>query len=210
LNLTATPRWRVDALAGYRWFNFTERMDASVSSIDLPGPTNPGFTILSLAAPTSFTDTVLARTNFYGAQVGLRGSGSFGRFTLQLDKKISLGGVRETVSLSTTNNFSAAGPQVGPGSLFVTPGNIGDYTKTRFALAGEVDATLAFRVTDRFLLSLGYSFLYLEHVARAGNQVDTSNSGLASLADPNRTFPVILQDSSFWAQGINFGLMLRY
>jgi hypothetical protein len=68
---------------------------------------------------------------------------------------------------------------------------------------------------------IGYSFLYATSVARPGNQIDpliNPNQSEALLKSISPTglgsgpfVPTrVVQSSTFWAQGVNVGLELRY
>jgi len=68
-------------------------------------------------------------------------------------------------------------------------------------------------------LFVGYSFLYLSDVAQPGNQIDRSlnvtripfNTQGVAFEPGGPTQPALnINSSSFWAQGINFGLELRF
>jgi hypothetical protein len=66
-------------------------------------------------------------------------------------------------------------------------------------------------------ISVGYEFLYWSSVARPGNDID-SNINAAQvprdprfgngLGDPRPAFQ--FHQSDFWAQGVNFGVLVQY
>ena len=74
---------------------------------------------------------------------------------------------------------------------------------------------VGYQVTSHLRAYAGYTFLYWDQVVRAGQQVDlTVNPNLlppvtAPVSGPLRPAPR-LENSSFWAQGIDFGLELRF
>ena len=77
----------------------------------------------------------------------------------------------------------------------------------------EVGATLNWQIRSNVNVRFGYSFLYMNGVARAADQIDTTvnpnlfpgNSGLG-VARPaaNRT------RSDLWIQAVNLGLQFSY
>ena len=77
--------------------------------------------------------------------------------------------------------------------------NIGQYQRDEMAVVPAVDITLAYQATCRTHLSLGYSFIYWNRVAMAGDQIDLA-------VNPAFTF----RGTDFWLQGINFGLHYNY
>ena len=78
--------------------------------------------------------------------------------------------------------------------------------------------TGGYQLTPCARITLGYSFLLLSDVARPGDQmehgINSTRTGLAAAAQVPATGPVLpsfsFQNSSFWAQGISWGLELRY
>jgi hypothetical protein len=59
---------------------------------------------------------------------------------------------------------------------------------------------------------IGYDFLYLSSVARAGNQVDLRTNGSLITPTPSGPSnpPFAFHGTDYWAQGVNFGLEFRY
>ncbi|HEV3439787.1 MAG TPA: BBP7 family outer membrane beta-barrel protein [Gemmata sp.] len=99
------------------------------------------------------------------------------------------------------------------GGLFAQPGNIGSYQRNVFAVVPQADFKVAYRITDRITGTIGYSFVYMSSVVRPGDQIDhVINPGLlASPPVPGATRPSFaFQGTDFWAQGVTFGLSVRY
>jgi hypothetical protein len=81
----------------------------------------------------------------------------------------------------------------------------------------EVGLNVGWQLTRHVTLYAGYSFLWVNTVARAGEQIDpvvnttqfpilSGNGPLVGLARPAFHF----DGTDFWAQGLDFGLELRY
>ncbi len=73
----------------------------------------------------------------------------------------------------------------------------------------QIALTLGYQLTPRLQATFGYSFLYWSRVARAGDQIDFNVDDrnipppvTGGGSDPKFTF----NQTSFWAQGLNFGL----
>ena len=68
-------------------------------------------------------------------------------------------------------------------------------------------------MTDGIRAYVGYTFLYLSNVSRAGSQIDpvvnSSQIPPGTLMGAARP-AFIRQDTDFWAKGINFGLEIRF
>jgi hypothetical protein len=83
----------------------------------------------------------------------------------------------------------------------------------------QVDVAAGCHLANCARLFVGYSFLYLSDVARPGEQIDRginpvqapTITGLpnAPLVGPARPAP-LFNHADFWAQGLNFGVELRY
>ncbi len=235
--LASGCNWRLGVLGGFRYLNLHENLQFTTSTTipDFPNPAQPSV--------RSTLDQFNTRNNFYGGQLGLKGEFRWGRLFLDAGAKVALGDVHEIVDISgaTAANFiQSAGnlggigigssPEtraglIGPGGIFTQPSNIGRYSRDRFGVVPEVDFKVGYEFTRWLRGFVGYSFLYVNNVARPGEQIDhtvnvTQSVGfqhnfttlpppppaLVGPARPAFTF----NDSSFWAQGITFGLEFRY
>ena len=103
------------------------------------------------------------------------------------------------------------------GGLYALRSNIGRHQRDELAFIPEVGLNVGFQLTRHLKLFAGYSFLWVSTVARAGEQIDPVinvtqfpiRSGDGPLVGPAR--PAFNFDGTdFWAQGLNFGLELRY
>jgi len=103
------------------------------------------------------------------------------------------------------------------GGVLALPSNSGHFSRDRFAVVPEIDINIGYQVTDHLRAFVGYSFLYSSNVVRPGDIIDRtvnltqlpSNLGPGSLTGPARPM-IIVRDTEFWAQGMNFGLEFRY
>ena len=103
------------------------------------------------------------------------------------------------------------------GGILALPTNSGHFTHDPFAVVPEVGLNVGYQVTNRLRLFMGYSFLYWSNVVRPGDVIDRtvnltqipSNLGPGTLVGPARP-AVVLKDTDFWAQGLNFGVAVRY
>ena len=109
--------------------------------------------------------------------------------------------------------------QTFPGGYFAMGTNMGNRSRTEFAVVPEAALNLGWRITPSAAITVGYSFVYASNVVRPGNQmsriINTSQS-VAYTSDPAATLVGPAQPSfqfntsSFWAQGINIGLAVRF
>jgi hypothetical protein len=81
------------------------------------------------------------------------------------------------------------------------------YSTNTYVFSPEVNVTLGYRLTRNIEATLGYNYLGLPKVARAGQQIDT----VSDLDSANPTRPrFILQESNFSLHSLNYGLQYRY
>jgi len=107
-----------------------------------------------------------------------------------------LGNMRGNVAISgsdltgLTNN----------GSLLARSSNAGLTRSNQFTAVRELGIKFAYQVRPRAELTIGYSFMHWKHVLQPGDQVNVN------LPNP----PLILNDSSYYVHGLDFGLICRF
>jgi hypothetical protein len=176
-------------------------------------------TSLLPAAPGSIfvQDRFQTHNRFYGGQIGFETELRRGRWFLDLNTKVALGDTRQTVNIAgqTVTTDAFGGLITSRGGLLALTTNAGNYSRDRFAVMPEVTLNVGYQVTDWMRLFVGYNFLYLSNVARAGDQINRTvnptgiplnGSTLQGAAQPSFTF----HSTDFYAQGVNFGLEFRW
>jgi hypothetical protein len=171
-------------------------------------------------------DRFTTRNQAYLGQVGAQLEWSRGPFFVDLLGKVGLGPNHERVrNLGSTTTMVPGGPttfaQGGvlavPGTPLVPGGNFGTHTTNWFVIVPEVGVTGGVDVGSHLRLSAGYSFLYINSVARPGTQVNrlvnpvlvpSSNVGISPSGpgQPN----VITKQDDFWVHGLRFMLEFRF
>jgi hypothetical protein len=196
--------WRTDFLLGYRFLRLDDRLgvreELTSTDTELPG---------AFLVQDQFT----SENQFNGGELGLSVVMRRGRWSLEVIPKVALGTTNEIVNINgSTRTTQADGTNtVASGGLLALSSNIGQYTANEFAVVPELELTLGYRVSPHLQLDFGYSFIYWSCVARAGDQIDFKvnpdllpNSG--TQPNPNLMHPAFaFQQTSFWAQGLNFG-----
>lgn len=206
--LSGPGAWRLDFLVGYRYLNLSDGVMVNE--------------YLSAVSPQSGTflvnDTFTTRNQFNGAELGtvysmFRGN----RLSFEFIEKVALGNMNELVTIngSTVATPTGGTPTVSQGGLLALGTNIGSYTRNEFAMIPQFGLNLGYQITPRLRALIGYTFLYVSRVARAGDQIDLNvNSTLL----PNSPGPAgdtryphfAYQDTDFWAQGLSAGLDYRF
>ena len=165
--LAPSGEWKMDWLAGFRYFRLRETYTFTTSSPYIP-PFTPDI--------WNTTDEFKATNNFYGAQVGIRARYDQGQFFANGTLKVALGAMVQDVDISgslVTNDYTNFGPtQTFSGGYFALPTNIGSYSRTEFSVVPEVGLNIGYRINPQASIILGYSFMYASNVVRPGNQIN--------------------------------------
>jgi hypothetical protein len=180
---------RVDGLAGFRWFQLNENLTYTVATIGVPGSAVAG-------AFVNVTDQFRARNDFFGGQLGVRGTYELGRWSVSAAGKVALGDARQgatvrgTARASNGNLFfltnNTAG-QVLPTGVFAQPSNSGSYSRDVFAALPEATVSVGYQLTRHVRVFAGYNFLFISNVLRPGDLIDPSvNTSRTGLADASR------------------------
>jgi Putative beta barrel porin-7 (BBP7) len=204
-------RWRVDALAGFRYLNFNEELHIN----ELSTATNTTVPMTGV-----LQDNFEVKNNFYGGQLGLVGELQRGRWSIDWFTKVALGTTNQAVDIHgaqalIVNGAPAAAANFG---LLAQPTNSGHFTRNEFSVVPEFGINVGWQATPHLKLYCGYNFLYWSNVLRVGDQIDPV------LNVPSRPGPLLLQrqpanparpavlfnDTDFWAQGVNVGLQFTW
>jgi len=214
MKVASASSWRVDALVGFRYLRLRETYTLDTSSPFIPPHPQDVFVT---------HDELDATNSFYGPQLGVRARADWGSFFLNGTVKVGFGAVVQSVDVAgslVTNDFTNFGPvQTFVGGYFAQATNIGGHRRTVFGVVPELGLSAGWRLTPSLSLVAGYTFLYVNNVARPGNQIDrTINpTGISSFtAEPPAPFsgparPAFkFNGSDFWAQGLNVGLTFSF
>jgi Putative beta barrel porin-7 (BBP7) len=204
-NMVNEPGLRLAALAGFRCLVLREDLaiyDQAITPAQLLKMTMDKF------------DT---QDTFYGGQLGVRGEVTRGRFFLEGAVKAALGNMHDTLDISGASALATPkGVGILPGGLFAQPTNSGNRSQDEFAVVPEITLNVGVNIGRHLRAFVGYDFLYVSSVIRPGSQIDTNlnltqssffNGGtLVGPAAPQARF----NTSDYWAQGLNFGLQIRF
>ncbi len=208
----------LDGLVGFRYLRLSEQLNIQ----ETPHFTAP---FMGLLPGSGFVvdDNFKTNNQFYGGQIGLVGEFRSGPWSLNLSGKFGLGATQQTVMISgftQTTTITAAGIN----TTFANSGvyansltNGGTHSRSVFSVVPELGLNLGYQVTERVRLFAGYNIIYWSSVVRPGAQIDLGVNpnflpgAPAAVANVGPARPAFAFNSSdFWAQGINFGLALRW
>jgi hypothetical protein len=211
--LARSDTFHLAALAGFRFLSLEDEVEIEERFRVAPGV--PGFGGNSVVLRDEFR----TENRFYGGQVGLVTGAQVGLLTIDFRGKLGLGQMRQVGHVNgALNALRPDGSTFGlQGGLFALRSNIGRHQRDELAFLPEVGLNVGAQVTPCLKVFTGYSFLWISTVARAGEQIDPVvnvtqfpiRSGNGPLVGPAR--PAFDFDGAdFWAQGLSFGLELRY
>jgi hypothetical protein len=205
--------WHLDWLAGVRFLGLDEKLGIA-EGLTVPAGAGP-----LAGSRITVQDGFGTHNLFVGGQTGLEIGVRRGRWSLDLLGKVALGNTHQDLNINGSTLFAVPGLPLSlqRGGLYALPSNIGHFSRDRFAVVPEVDAIVGFQLTRRLRALVGYSFVYNSAVIRPGNHIDRglnvsqlpSQLGPGNLVGTARPAP-IFHGSDFWAQGLSFGLELRY
>jgi len=194
-------------LAGFRYWNFNEELTFATSS-----------PFISTPDVFETKDKFDVTNNFYGGQIGAGFEYLCNNFIICAKAKVALGAMCEEVDIKgqlITNDFNGFGTPIAYlGGYFAQPTNIGRHKHTQFSVIPEADIDLGYKVTNDLQLKVGYSFLYVSKLLRAGNQIDRNINPTQSVAMNDSSAVLVgdarpkalLKSSNFWAQGLKVGV----
>jgi hypothetical protein len=220
-NLMRSQKGSLDVLVGYRYLDLREDL-LYYETLTPLGPGDLTFQGAPINPTSSLADFdgFRTRNHFNGGQIGARWQQSFGNLEVGVTGKLALGSTSQHVDIdgSSTLVTPEAAPTTVASGIPALPTNIGSYSHNEFSVVPEVGVNLGWRFTDNLSAHVGYTFLYWTHVVRPGAEIDPRLNPLLvptdqafGLAGPPSAHPVFgFHSSDFWAQGLNFGLTLRF
>ena len=215
INLVRNDHWQLDVVAGFRYLDLNENLGIETTALGLAGAgTFDGALFLT-------RDIFQTLNQFYGGQIGLRCSYRYDRLSAELLTQVALGSTHQVVNRNGNTSITNSQDSTLPsgtylGGLLVVPTNSGRLDRDAFTVVPEMELQLGYAVTNYLRLFVGYNFLYWSNVVRPGDQLDRVINpsqvpafGGLSLTGPARPAP-LFQQSDFWAQGVTFGMDLRF
>jgi hypothetical protein len=215
------PVWQggaiqVEALVGYRFLRLEDRIDVAEASMTGTGPTAP---------TTTVSDRFETTNSFHGADLGAVTSFERGPWGVELTTKVALGFNHEFVAINGASSSVVPGQSIttGNGGLLAAPTNTLPTLKNangRFAVVPELGVTVHYDPMEHVRLTAGYTLLYWDGAARAGEQIDpavnisqltVTTAAVQAGTLTGRPRPLFfLHESEYWAQGLSLGLELSY
>lgn len=200
-----TDGYRVDVTGGYRFARLVDQVDVRHTSLDV-----------STSTTTFAEDLFVTGNEFHGGEVGIVWERRRGRWIVTGLGRIALGNNRQTVRIEGRSILDdGTGPQNFTGGILAQSSNIGFFSRDEFAVLPELELSLGLQLTNWARINVGYHFLYLSNVVRAGDVIDRDvNPGLI----PPPTIPLTgparpafaFHETDFWLQGLTAGIDVRF
>jgi hypothetical protein len=205
---------RLDLLAGYQFARIDDDLtfNTTLTRFDIAGD------------PQFMTRDLFDVSNEYHAgEFGLMGEFDRGPLTVQMLGKIGMGNMRQTVRIDGSYQVVSGGTTSGAGGFFAqtTPAtggpdfNMGTYQRDVFVWSPEASVKAIYHMSECLSVTVGYTFLYWNRVALAGDQIDRSvnrdvlfGGAFQPGGGANPGFP--FKDTDFWAQTLELGVALKY
>ncbi len=195
---------RIDVVFGYRYGRLNDRLTITDNLQELEND----------ELIFNGYDRFQTRNRFNGVEFGVVMNKRYCRWGFEVLAKLALGRTSSRVEINgATTIIDDGDSQTHQGDVLALPSNIGVYKTKEVAVMPEIGVNLMYSLTPRASLTFGYTFIYLSHVARPGEQIDlTVNSSqfppgtLSGVALPRFRF----RTTDFWAHGMNFGFDYRF
>ncbi len=205
----ASANYRFESILGYRYLRLDDNLGIQQNML-IPGGggTVPGTDI-------QVNDSFGAQNQFNGVDMGLRAEFFGQRWSLGLQGKVAVGGIHRSIGIAGNTLTTVPGqtPFNAPGGLLALSSNSGTHNSDDFLAVPELSANFGWNLTNNLRLRVGYAVLFLDNIARAGDQVNLNvNPNLfpPPLAGGPNSPSFNLIKSDLWVQTINLGLEFRY
>jgi hypothetical protein len=205
---------RSEWFAGYRHLNLREEL--RISEFLVAGPNDAPQPV---GTRIFVQDEFRTRNRFHGGQVGYAVGRRWGRLDADARVSVALGVTAQELEITGSQQVLRPGqatPTAFTGGLLAAGPNLGSFDNDEFSVVPEVTFNVGYLVTPTVRAYVGYNFLYWSNVARPGDQIDrvvdltfVPNAPVVPFSGVNRPQPLFRQ-TDFWAQGLQFGLELRW
>lgn len=195
-----SPNFRVDLMSGYHFARIDSSFEIRTDTLILADP------IFAPGTEFSGVDRFKTENEFHGMEVGFIMDRRSGRWGFSSLAKVSYGAMiqRTRITGENTATIQPFPPATSAGNVFTQPSNIGNYTRTLGVFAPEVQMNMTYHIAPRLSLSGGYTFIWFNKVASAGDAINPNLNTIVFPPPANPSFA--FKDNDFWVMGANFGL----
>jgi hypothetical protein len=199
--------FRLQGIAGYRWFSLEEQLSISESVFPVGTP-------FVLGSHTDRTDVFRTNNQFHGGEFGFITALHQNRWSFEWRSKLAIGNMRQVVertgwsTVSDTINTSTTDT-----GLLVQATNRGRNVVDEFCLIPEIGFDIGLQLTPQWKANVGYTLVYVSQAAQPGEFVDPAINrvlagGGVSTAGARPAY--VSQDTDFYAHGISAGFEFKF
>lgn len=200
----------LDLIGGYTHFEYDESLNIFSSSDFL----TEGSIATPLGSNQTFEDHFDIDNSFDGGQIGFETVLTRGKWMVRSLTKVHLGNMTQTFSGMGTGTLTTplGGPTTTPaGVLNRVSENPFEIEQSEFAFIPEANFKLAYQFRPSLLMSVGYSFLYLDNVATSASAITgISEFDTAAPAGPFPAAPTAFATDSLFVHGVDLGLIFNF
>ncbi|HEV3145908.1 MAG TPA: BBP7 family outer membrane beta-barrel protein [Gemmataceae bacterium] len=216
--------WNV--MLGYRHVDLAESITILSSTTQGAAGSPPHFFESAVPLPQGdilrISDRFSTENRFNGGNIGTEVEFRYRRIMIDLANNVALGAMDSSINVvGVTTATTAAGANLAGspanGGLLAGTTNIGRRQVVNFAVVEQPSVQIGYQFTRSLRVTVGYDFLYTYNVARPGLQIDPGIN--PNLTPSSPTFGVpggtarpaqLFTLTDYYAQGVNWGLWLRY
>lgn len=203
MNFDKSSNYSIDLIGGFSAFMIDDML--SLTSISDQGGTR-----------TTLNDMFDVENRFYGGQLGIETMFHKGKWSLTTLTKVHLGNMNNRVAISGSSRNAVLPDPPGPGADFTNgffvQGQQGTYEDDEFSFAPELGLRLGYSPRCNVELTVGYSMIYWNNVALAGEQINPYLDGTLILSNTAGAQAALyeVEKGSLWMQGIDLGVIFHY
>ncbi len=202
---------RLNSFIGYVFYRFDDGLRMQQTIAPTGGSFVPGTQLTA-------TDSFVGQNTFNGADLGFRSQFFWKDFSLNVLGRFAVGEVHNRVLIDglTTTAVPGSAPVTSVGGLYALSSNITNTSGYHWAVLPEFGLNLGWYVRPSLRLSVGYSLLFLNQIARGSNQVDYNiNPGLIppvnqTPGSPSNPALNQINRDGLWIQSLTLGAQLAF
>lgn len=186
-----TNVYQIDVIGGYGWSRINE--DLSLRTLTTSGGTN-----------IEVRDRFKTSNEYHGGMIGLMGNFDRGAWSVSGVAKATLANVHQSVEIDGLTRIGGVTQSLT--GLFAQNSNIGTRNQDQFAVIPEVGVNWNYKMGNGWSATVGYTVVYWSQALRPGQQINRLVDPTQTSANPSFRF----NDTTYIAQGLNFGLQWNY
>jgi hypothetical protein len=219
-NLAECQWCSVNFFTGFRYYDLHETLAIYQTTIPLQAGLQVANQAVPIGATISLLDRIRTRNQFYGGQIGGRFEARRGIVFANVSPRVAFGPNHQSVYFdgrtTVSDHASVAGGLFAVGTEG-RPGQIGRDVTNYFTVATEVGMQTGIQLTSGMRMAVGYNFLYLNNVARPGNQINPAvnprlvpaSAAFGSLSGPAAPFLTVNRED-FYVHGGTLSIEFMY